>query len=466
MPTWRVVLPLSLSLTLRGAGAFLAPSGVAAPVLLSTQRRALAARRGAAVLARPHAKNSLGLVLLLGGTAASGLALQLRAASGDGAQCKAGTSSSGGKGGDQAPGHRVGSINELPGGLVTTEHFFSVPLRHGEPEGPHIEVFVRELGLTKNRGDGNQPPPLLFLQGGPGFAAGRPVSADSGWVKRALQSHTVFLLDQRGTGRSTAVTWESLAVLGGADEQADYVACMRADSIVRDCEIIRKKALGPQAKWTLLGQSFGGFCVMTYLSLAPEGLQAAMLTGGLPPVDPGCTAEKVYRHTYKRAAARSLRFYQRYPQHVQTVRDIMQVLHDEPQPLPDGGLLTARRFQQLGLCLGGGSGLEHLHYLLENPWQASLPGGGTKGGERKLSFEFLKAVESESDFETSPMYALGHEAIYCRCVIYSVYWNSSAATDAAVAAADASSVEDDARPCSPTPQPPNGKRQDSAQSSP
>ena len=36
-----------------------------------------------------------------------------------------------------------------------------------------------------------------------------------------------------GTGRSTAVTWESLAALGGADEQANYVACMRADSIVK-----------------------------------------------------------------------------------------------------------------------------------------------------------------------------------------------------------------------------------------
>ena len=44
--------------------------------------------------------------------------------------------------------------------------------------------------------------------------------------------------------------------------------------------------------------------------------------------------------------------------------------------------------------------------------QATLP--GAKGGAtRKLSFEFLKAVEAESSFETSPMYAIGHEAIYC-----------------------------------------------------
>jgi hypothetical protein len=60
------------------------------------------------------------------------------------------------------------------------------------------------------------------------------------------------------------------------------------------------------------------------------------------------------------------------------------------------------------MCLGGGGGFETLHYLLENPWQATLPGG--KGGStRKLSFEFLKAVEAQSSFETSPMYAIGHE---------------------------------------------------------
>jgi pimeloyl-ACP methyl ester carboxylesterase len=123
---------------------------------------------------------------------------------------------------------------------------------------------------------------LVFLQGGPGFAAGRPVSAESGWIKRALQDHRVFLLDQRGTGiyiciytllyyynvcvcvcvcvcmcemcvcvracvcigRSTAVTWESLEALGDADKQAEFMACMRADSIVRDCEAIRKTFAG------------------------------------------------------------------------------------------------------------------------------------------------------------------------------------------------------------------------------
>jgi hypothetical protein len=48
--------------------------------------------------------------------------------------------------------HRVGVVNTLPGGLVTTEHFFVLPLRHDDPSSPRIEVFVRELSLTKSEG--------------------------------------------------------------------------------------------------------------------------------------------------------------------------------------------------------------------------------------------------------------------------------------------------------------------------
>jgi pimeloyl-ACP methyl ester carboxylesterase len=134
-------------------------------------------------------------------------------------------------------------------------------------------------------------PALLFLQGGPGFPAGRPVSAQGGWLSRALETHRVFLLDQRGTGRSTPLTHESLAQQGSPADQAAHIALHRADNIVRDCEAIRLRlaqggALGEDGKWTLLGQSFGGFCALSYLSMAPEGLRAAIFTGGLAPTDP------------------------------------------------------------------------------------------------------------------------------------------------------------------------------------
>ena len=48
----------------------------------------------------------------------------------------------------------------------------------------------------------------------------------------------------------------------------------RADSIVRDAEALRQELLpgdGAASRWAVLGQSFGGFCSLTYLSFAPEG---------------------------------------------------------------------------------------------------------------------------------------------------------------------------------------------------
>ena len=48
---------------------------------------------------------------------------------------------------------------------------------------------------------------------------------------------------------------------------------MRADSIVRDAEVLRDQVAGGRT-WETLGQSYGGFVTMTYLSLAPEGLDA------------------------------------------------------------------------------------------------------------------------------------------------------------------------------------------------
>ncbi len=81
-------------------------------------------------------------------------------------------------------------------GLVLTDHLFTVPLDHAQPNGDQIEVFAREV-VAANR-DVYQLPWLVFFQGGPGFASPRPIN-NSGWLKRAVQDYRVLLLDQRGT---------------------------------------------------------------------------------------------------------------------------------------------------------------------------------------------------------------------------------------------------------------------------
>lgn len=80
----------------------------------------------------------------------------------------------------------------------------------------------------------------------------------------------MLFLDQRGTGLSTPITAATLARQGDAGKQAEYLRLFRADSIVQDCEAIRKclTADFPEGnkKWSVIGQSFGGFCAVTYLS--------------------------------------------------------------------------------------------------------------------------------------------------------------------------------------------------------
>ena len=198
------------------------------------------------------------------------------------------------------------------------------------------------------------------------------------------------MLDQRGTGRSTPV-----GALPGRtpEEQAEYLTHFRADSIVRDAEWIRRE-LGVD-RWSVLGQSFGGFCVLTYLSLAPEGLREAFFTGGLPPI--GRHVDDVYRATYERVLDRNRRYYDRYPADRERVREIRRRLDAEDVRLPGGDRLTGRRFRQIGHMLGMGSGAEHLHYILELPPDSPA---------------FLHDVDAAGQFPRNPLYAAIHEACY------------------------------------------------------
>jgi len=215
-------------------------------------------------------------------------------------------------------------------GTVLTDRVFTVPLDHGDPAGEQIEVFAREVKGTAV-GDAALPW-LLFLQGGPGGASPRPVGRWS-WLDRALRDYRVLLLDQRGTASSSPANRLTLARLGSARAQADYLAHFRADSIVADAELIRKQVTGGQP-WTVLGQSFGGFCTTSYLSFAPEGMREALLTGGLPGLD--TTADDVYRITYPLVAQKNAGHYARYPEDVERAIKIARRLRPGDVRLPNG----------------------------------------------------------------------------------------------------------------------------------
>jgi pimeloyl-ACP methyl ester carboxylesterase len=273
-------------------------------------------------------------------------------------------------------------------GAILTEREHAVPLDHHAPDGPTISVFTREVAAP----EGEDRPYLVFLQGGPGHEAARPTSPPSGWMKRALQDYRVLLLDQRGTGRSTPVGRE---IPGDTPQaQADYMTHFRADSIVRDAELIRLQL--DIERWSVLGQSFGGFTTMTYLSIAPEGLREAFITGGLSPI--GRPVDEIYRATWLRAIERNRAYFERYPDDRQRAREVFDRLDAEDVRLPSGDRLTSRRFRQLGMWLGDSQGFEYLHHLLEVPFGSNA---------------FLHDAEKgAANFGRNPIYATLHEACY------------------------------------------------------
>lgn len=287
-------------------------------------------------------------------------------------------------------------IHSIPG-FTLTDHTFQIPLDHAKRAGEKLTVFAREVNAPGRDPAGK--PWLVFFQGGPGHPAPRP-PASAGWLKRATQDYRVLLLDQRGTGLSTPLTFQTLVRLGSPQAQADYLKHFRADAIVQDAEWIRRELAGGQP-WTGLGQSYGGFCLAHYLSAAPEGLSAAIITGGLPsltrPVD------DVYRATYRRVIQKNERYYDRYPDDVDRAHAVVRYLGERPTPLPGGDLLSPRRFQQLGMGFGADTGFEEAHYLLEEAFVGD-----------ELSYTFLRHFENAHAFDTNPLYVIFQEVIYCQ----------------------------------------------------
>ena len=285
-------------------------------------------------------------------------------------------------------------------GMDLTDLEFVVPLDHDRPAAESLTIFARAVKDSENA-DANRPW-LVFLQGGPGFAGPRPFKKRD-WLKPALADYHVLLLDSRGNGRSSVVLPQTLALRGDARAQADYLMHFRADSIVKDAESIRRELVGDGESWSVLGQSYGGFCAVTYLSTHPHGLREVFITGGLPPLDGH--PDDYYRHTYPAVARKTQQFFARYPQDRELCARIMEHLHRHDVALPTGGRLTVRRFQQLGFVLGFDDGMETLHYLLEGAFCR-----GAAGDE--LSLPFLHQLEHAQTFETNPIFAILHEMCY------------------------------------------------------
>lgn len=300
----------------------------------------------------------------------------------------------------------------VPGPLRVTELTFKVPLDYDDPEGETITLFGRSatpyevpIVPSDEEDDGSSLPYMVYLEGGPGFGNREPQNhpLTSTALERGYQ---MLYLDHRGTGYSTPVSTNMLNQLdGGEDAQVEYLRLMRQDNTVRDCESVRK-ALIKDAKWSIFGQSYGGFVSLSYLSLHPEGLREVFLTGGLAPV--GKSAQQVYESLYPRVLKRNKAYYKKFPEDIQNVRQVASYIESKggSVDLPAGGSLTVPRLMTIGIDFGGFGGFDYVHTTILN-LKTSLDQFGF------LTRASLAPLETFTAFDTNIIYAIIHEAIYC-----------------------------------------------------
>ena len=119
------------------------------------------------------------------------------------------------------------------------------------------------------------------------------------------------------------------------------------------------------------------------------------------------SADDVYRATYQRVMEKNRRYYARYPDDVGRAQAIADHVAGNEVRLPGGGILSSRRFQQLGFAFGASDGFEQVHYLIEDAFVDAPK-------RRELSYGFLRGFENAFSFQTNPIFAILHEAIYCQ----------------------------------------------------
>lgn len=284
--------------------------------------------------------------------------------------------------------------------MFARDLWVSAPLDWNDPQSKKIDIFAREIVSAEQLNPAaSQAPVLIYLEGGPGGKGQRPTQSGP-FLKAALKRFRVVMPDQRGTGRSSPsqeTDFENMTAAEGAKQ----LSFMRADSIIKDFELIRKEHFNGEPWWSL-GHSYGGFMTLTYLSYAPEGLVASAITGGLPNIVPD--PEQVYRRTFPRTRAKNEQFYVRFPHLVERVNKIADIIQNSDVRLPNGDQLTVRRLQTLGFGFGMGRGFEEVHWIFDEAFADKA--------ESVLSRTFLEQVQQATQWSCEPLYIALQEAIY------------------------------------------------------
>jgi pimeloyl-ACP methyl ester carboxylesterase len=170
----------------------------------------------------------------------------------------------------------------------------TVPENPAAPDGAKVELFVaRVAALTSTP----KADPLLLIAGGPGQSTVDFYLQMRGAFEGVRRDRDLILVDQRGTGRSSAgfgcTVPDDLALdTAGPDELRAFIdGCVAqlthdprfytTSVAVRDLERVRT-GLGIE-QWNIYGISYGTRVAQHYLRRFPEHARAVVLDGVVPP---------------------------------------------------------------------------------------------------------------------------------------------------------------------------------------
>jgi len=163
-----------------------------------------------------------------------------------------------------------------------------VPENYQKPDGDKISVNFAVLPAID---DSEYKAPLMFLAGGPGQAAVELATGLNRVFREVRKTRDIILVDQRGTGESSALSCEFEAVdnvystLPDALDPQEVKDCVsqfkgdvtqyNSENAIRDFDAIRA-ALGHE-KLNIYGGSYGTRAGLVFMRMFPESLESVVL---------------------------------------------------------------------------------------------------------------------------------------------------------------------------------------------
>ncbi|WP_019026610.1 alpha/beta fold hydrolase [Colwellia piezophila] len=163
-----------------------------------------------------------------------------------------------------------------------------VPENYQKPNGDKIAVNFAVLPAID---DSEYKAPLMFLAGGPGQAAVELATVLNRVFSEVRKTRDIILVDQRGTGKSSALSCEFEAVdsvystLSDALDPQEVKDCVsqfkgdvtqyNSENAIRDFDAIRA-ALGHE-KLNIYGGSYGTRAGLVFMRMFPDSLETVIL---------------------------------------------------------------------------------------------------------------------------------------------------------------------------------------------